>query len=573
MQSNLNISSQSSSSPLSSTMQKSLAEDSPKTVDFTHTELVKTHRSFNIEEIKQSLLNPKDGTIINTDDASLKDNDSREPIRKRSNTWPIKKVDFNASTNDYEKIFAEKMIKELGIDNGKQLKNPWGNLSYSQLIEKAIECSPWKSLSLKEIYSWFTKYVPFFKDKSNYKSTMGWKVGVFVLMKNYFNLSLFLFKNSIRHNLSLHKRFIRVAIFQRNHHSNNRSPSKPMKFVWTSLKYKPKNHSKTTTSNQTASDQMKQQEFLFYQNAAIFNNNQNLINLQNYSLNQCQLIDPNQMIQFYRILNNPMFLSNIINQIPKNVENTENENCETNHTNYKRLINNDCKCSCSACTTQIANNLQQQQAIWQAHFKEQQEAQIRYPISLALNSASSLLTIAPGFQHELTNPLRTAPTDEENPSNNNKRKRIQRDETSPFNLEESTNEEIVVDYDDSSSNDSKSRNDQASYNFKRKLIDRYIATDNYISDDDDDSGSLKRQKVDDSKNLESFLKTNAISSNLLKYTDTSSSYNTNNQNTNLQLSQLIGNNISIDTNTCNNNSSTNHHQSFGLLKKILNKKN
>jgi hypothetical protein len=163
------------------TVQKSLAEDVPKSDDKLDIspELERTYRSFNIEDIKQSLLNPKD-RAVNVDDGNLKDTDGSEMMRKRSNTWPIKKVDFNASTNDYEKLFAAKMIKELGIDSGKQLKNPWGNLSYSQLIEKAIECSPWKSLSLKEIYSWFTKYVPFFKDKSNYKSTMGWKVCIFL---------------------------------------------------------------------------------------------------------------------------------------------------------------------------------------------------------------------------------------------------------------------------------------------------------------------------------------------------------------------------------------------------------
>jgi hypothetical protein len=338
-----------------------------------------------------------------------------------------------------------------------------------------------------------------------------------------------------------------------------------MKFVWTSLKYKPKNHSKTTTTNQTTSDQMKQQEFMFYQNAAIFNNNQNLINLQNYSLNQCQIIDPNQMIQFYRILNNPIFLSNIINQIPNNVENNENEHCESNQANYKRLINNDSKCSCSTCTAQITSNLQNQAAIWQAHFKEQQEAQIRYPISLALNSASSLLTMAPRFPHELINPLKSSTDEEKSP---NKRKMSDRDDTSSLNLEESesTNEEIIVDYDDTSSNDSKSRNDQGSYNFKRKLIDRYIATDNFISDDED-CGSPKRQKVDDTKNLESFLQTNAIKSNLLKYTDTANCYHNNNQNANLQLSKLIGNN------NCNNHQCATNHQNFGLLKTILNKKN
>ena len=152
-----------------STIQKYIPGD--LLVDDEFIETVKNIRPFDIEEIKQRILNSELYTI--NEDANVV-----TKKRKRCNTWPIKNVDLHESTNDYEKTFAEKMIKELGIDSGKHLKNPWGNLSYSQLIEKSIECSPWKSLSLKEIYNWFTKYVPFFKDKSNYKSTMGWKVSV-----------------------------------------------------------------------------------------------------------------------------------------------------------------------------------------------------------------------------------------------------------------------------------------------------------------------------------------------------------------------------------------------------------
>ena len=134
-------------------------------------------KSFNISAIKESLLNPKAVQTGVVDDISKeKDFVKENGMRKRSNTWPIKKAELNTSTSNFEETFAENLHKELGIECGKQLKNPWGNLSYSQLIEKAIESSPWKSLSLKEIYAWFTKYVPYFKDKSNYKSTMGWKV-------------------------------------------------------------------------------------------------------------------------------------------------------------------------------------------------------------------------------------------------------------------------------------------------------------------------------------------------------------------------------------------------------------
>ncbi|XP_041952006.1 forkhead box protein O3B [Alosa sapidissima] len=70
-------------------------------------------------------------------------------------------------------------------------RNAWGNLSYADLITKAIESAPDKRLTLSQIYDWMVRSVPYFKDKGDSNSSAGWK-------------------NSIRHNLSLHSRFIRV---------------------------------------------------------------------------------------------------------------------------------------------------------------------------------------------------------------------------------------------------------------------------------------------------------------------------------------------------------------------------
>ncbi|XP_051963162.1 forkhead box protein O1-A-like [Xyrauchen texanus] len=70
-------------------------------------------------------------------------------------------------------------------------RNAWGNMSYADLITKAIESSPEKRLTLSQVYDWMVKSVPYFKDKGDSNSSAGWK-------------------NSIRHNLSLHSRFIRV---------------------------------------------------------------------------------------------------------------------------------------------------------------------------------------------------------------------------------------------------------------------------------------------------------------------------------------------------------------------------
>uniref|UniRef100_UPI003AAF4AD7 forkhead box protein O1-A-like n=1 Tax=Centroberyx gerrardi TaxID=166262 RepID=UPI003AAF4AD7 len=70
-------------------------------------------------------------------------------------------------------------------------RNAWGNMSYADLITKAIGSSPEKRLTLSQIYDWMVKSVPYFKDKGDSNSSAGWK-------------------NSIRHNLSLHSRFVRM---------------------------------------------------------------------------------------------------------------------------------------------------------------------------------------------------------------------------------------------------------------------------------------------------------------------------------------------------------------------------
>jgi hypothetical protein len=71
-------------------------------------------------------------------------------------------------------------------------KNAWGNQSYADLISKAIESSAEKRLTLAQIYDWIVQNVQYFSNKADSASSAGWK-------------------NSIRHNLSLHhSRFTRA---------------------------------------------------------------------------------------------------------------------------------------------------------------------------------------------------------------------------------------------------------------------------------------------------------------------------------------------------------------------------
>ncbi|XP_061890608.1 forkhead box protein O3-like isoform X2 [Entelurus aequoreus] len=54
-------------------------------------------------------------------------------------------------------------------------RNAWGNLSYADLITKAIESTPDKRLTLSQIYEWMVRSIPYFKDKGDSNSSAGWK--------------------------------------------------------------------------------------------------------------------------------------------------------------------------------------------------------------------------------------------------------------------------------------------------------------------------------------------------------------------------------------------------------------
>ncbi|XP_062891345.1 forkhead box protein O3-like [Mobula hypostoma] len=147
------------------------------------------------------------------------DPDFEPQSRPRSCTWPLPRPDFpgaegkaeeNAPSNEAATAAAAAVtgiktdaravpaiqsvlgVSEISHHRKKSSRrNAWGNLSYADLITKAIESSPDKRLTLSQIYEWMVLHIPYFKDKGDSNSSAGWK-------------------NSIRHNLSLHSRFIRV---------------------------------------------------------------------------------------------------------------------------------------------------------------------------------------------------------------------------------------------------------------------------------------------------------------------------------------------------------------------------
>ncbi|XP_013393783.1 forkhead box protein O4 [Lingula anatina] len=122
-----------------------------------------------------------------------------EPIsRVRSNTWPLRPQEFTTKSEptppseedrideqpgeeeaEIETIEEDKIPKDpLGLSGGKKTgsrRNAWGNLSYADLITKAIQSSPEQRLTLSQIYDWMVQNVPYFKDKGDSNSSAGWK--------------------------------------------------------------------------------------------------------------------------------------------------------------------------------------------------------------------------------------------------------------------------------------------------------------------------------------------------------------------------------------------------------------
>jgi hypothetical protein len=94
------------------------------------------------------------------------------------------------SLTDVNPQLAQHVEYELGLTkkNGSGTrKNAWGNLSYAELISKAITTSPDKRLTLSEIYDWMIKYVPFFRNKVDRTSSAGWKV---IIKLNFFQTKI-----------------------------------------------------------------------------------------------------------------------------------------------------------------------------------------------------------------------------------------------------------------------------------------------------------------------------------------------------------------------------------------------
>lgn len=139
---------------------------------------------------------------FNMDLAAETDPNFEPQTRARSNTWPLRPKEFIkqepetattpvSSTDDgsglvgigcLDPLVGIKQEKcegdPLGLNSKKtgSRRNAWGNLSYADLITKAIQTSPEQRLTLSQIYDWMVQNVPYFKDKGDSNSSAGWKV-------------------------------------------------------------------------------------------------------------------------------------------------------------------------------------------------------------------------------------------------------------------------------------------------------------------------------------------------------------------------------------------------------------
>lgn len=134
---------------------------------------------------------------------NLEDTGIDSQFRPRSNTWPLRpKLPEQADEQENRVSTTDENhgtgIGSIGSDidgiefytagqakKGTARRNAWGNLSYADLITKAILSSPDKRLTLSQIYDWMIQNVPFFKDKGESNSSAGWKVCTVYFVLNY----------------------------------------------------------------------------------------------------------------------------------------------------------------------------------------------------------------------------------------------------------------------------------------------------------------------------------------------------------------------------------------------------
>lgn len=103
-----------------------------------------------------------------------------QQFRLRANTWPNRPVELQIPEQSSPGETSASPADPTPVPKkSNSRRNAWGNMSYAELITKAIESSQDQRLTLAQIYDWMVKNVAYFRDKGDNNSSAGWKVSVF----------------------------------------------------------------------------------------------------------------------------------------------------------------------------------------------------------------------------------------------------------------------------------------------------------------------------------------------------------------------------------------------------------
>ena len=104
----------------------------------------------------------------------------------------------NTSSNVKELTKARALLKPTSCESKTRTtlkssnhENAWGGPTYTELITEAILSTPEHRMTLSQIYDWITENVEYFRERKNFTSARGWKVGIALMLDLFILSSIF----------------------------------------------------------------------------------------------------------------------------------------------------------------------------------------------------------------------------------------------------------------------------------------------------------------------------------------------------------------------------------------------